>query len=94
MPDLVLDNKGDDDIDEDDDEDGGDAHKAKYDYDGDDDQFGQIDASQQFGQPPSTVHGLLLNYSNVGRTTFNYNTTSNAIQLTTAVLAHSCATLQ
>ena len=46
------------------------------------------------GNPPSTVHGLLLNYSNMGRTTFNYNTTSNAIQLTTAVLTHSCATLQ
>ena len=52
ISDLVLDNNGDDDIDEDDEEDGGDAHKAKYDDDGDDDQFGQIDASQQFGQPP------------------------------------------
>ena len=39
------------------------------------------------GNPPSTVHGLLLNYCNMGRTTFNYNT-ANAIQLTTAVLAH------
>ena len=50
------------------------------------------------GNPPSTVHGLLLNYCNTGRTTLNYNT-ANAIQLTTPVLlAHyallHCATVR
>ena len=55
--------------------------------DEDDDQFGEIDASQQFGQPPPTVHGLLLNYGNARHTALNYNT-ADTLPLSVAVLTH------